>query len=147
MRIYYNMTDLINKSIEELIEFCQVNQGTYITKDIKVNGEYHVYGRGNISYYINQYNREDEIIISKDGVSIDCVRYKKNKFFLNHHVWTLKCNEIVIKKYLYYYLYSIRDKLLNIANGITQLGINQKNSMILKSQYHQLKNKKKLLNI
>jgi hypothetical protein len=80
------MTDLINKNIDELIEFCQVNQGTYITKDIKVNSEYPVYGGGNISYYINQYNREDEIIISKDGVSIDCVRYEKNKFFLNHHV-------------------------------------------------------------
>jgi restriction endonuclease S subunit len=126
---YLDLNLQFNKdiSIKTLGEVCQVNQGTYITKDIKINGEYPVYGGGNISYYINQYNREDEIIISKDGVSIDCVRYEKNKFFLNHHGWTLKCNELVIKKYLYYYLYSIRDKLLNIATGIAQLGINQKN--------------------
>ena len=32
MRIYYNMTDLINKSIEELIEFCKEKNINYLTK-------------------------------------------------------------------------------------------------------------------
>ena len=32
MRIYYNMTDLINKSIEELIEFCKEKGINYLTK-------------------------------------------------------------------------------------------------------------------
>ena len=32
MRIYYNMTDLINKSIEELIEFCKEKSINYLTK-------------------------------------------------------------------------------------------------------------------
>jgi restriction endonuclease S subunit len=122
-----------NKKIEcgegyELVKLgniCKVNQGTYIKADMKIQGEYPVYGGGNISYYINQYNREDEIIIAKDGISIDCVRYEKNKFFLNHHAWTLICKEGVIKKYLFYYLQFIQDKLYSIAKGSAQLGINQ----------------------
>jgi restriction endonuclease S subunit/type I restriction-modification system DNA methylase subunit len=134
-----------NIEIKTFGDICQVNQGTYITKDIKINGEYPVYGGGNISYYINQYNREDEIIISKDGVSIDCVRYETNKFFLNHHGWTLKCNELVIKKYLYYYLYSIRDKLLSIATGIAQLGINQKNFYDLKIPIPTIEKQKEII--
>jgi type I restriction enzyme S subunit len=113
--------------IKKLGEVCKVQQGTYITSIMKIIGNYPVYGGGDISSYINQYNREDEIIIAKDGVSLNCVRYETNKFFLNHHGWTLICKDIIIKKYLFYYLYSIQSKLLNIAKGVGQLGINQEN--------------------
>ena len=114
--------------IKTLGEVCKVNQGTYITKDMKINGDYPVYGGGNISYYINQYNREDDIIIAKDGISANCIRYEKNKFFLNHHGWTLIFkDDTIIKKYMFYYLQSIQPELLSIAKGMAQLGINQEN--------------------
>ena len=113
--------------MKTLGEVCKVNQGTYIKSDMKIHGEYPVYGGGNISYYINQYNREDEIIVAKDGVSFDCVRYEKNKFFLNHHGWTINCKDILTKKYMFYYLNSIQHELFGIAKGSAQLGINQEN--------------------
>jgi type I restriction enzyme S subunit len=113
--------------VKGLGEVCKVNQGTYIKPDMKIPGEYPVYGGGNVSYYINQFNREDDIIVAKDGVSADCVRYEKQKFFLNHHGWTLICKEQVIKKYMFYYLQSIQPELLSIAKGTAQLGINQDN--------------------
>ena len=118
--------------IKTLGEVCKVNQGTYIKPDMKIQGEYPVYGGGNASYYINQYNREDDIIIAKDGVSADCVRYEKNKFFLNHHGWTLICKEQIIKKFMFYYLQLIQPELLSIAKGTAQLGINQENFYKLK---------------
>lgn len=121
-----------DNTIKTLGEICKVNQGTYIKSDMKIHGEYPVYGGGNVSYYINQYNREDDIIVSKDGVSGDCVRYEKNKFFLNHHGWTLICGEQIIKKYMFYYLQQIQPKLLSIAKGTAQLGINQENFYKLK---------------
>jgi type I restriction-modification system DNA methylase subunit len=113
--------------VKTLGEVCKVNQGTYIKPDMKIQGEYPVYGGGNVSYYINQYNREDEIIVAKDGVSADCVRYEKNKFFLNHHGWTIICKDVISKKYMFYYLQSIQPELLSIAKGTAQLGINQEN--------------------
>jgi hypothetical protein len=58
------------------------------------SGIYPVYGGGNISNYIDKYNRENELIINKDGVSIDCVKFEYGKFFLNHHGWTLVYNDI-----------------------------------------------------
>jgi type I restriction enzyme S subunit len=118
--------------MKTLGEVCKVNQGTYIKPDMKIQGEYPVYGGGNVSYYINQYNREDDIIVAKDGVSADCVRYETNKFFLNHHGWTLICKEQIIKKYMFYYLQSIQSELLSIAKGTAQLGINQENFYKLK---------------
>jgi restriction endonuclease S subunit len=112
---------------------------------MKIQGEYPVYGGGNVSYYINQYNREDEIIVAKDGVSADCVRYEKNKFFLNHHGWTLICKEQIIKKYMFYYLQLIQPELLSIAKGTAQLGINQENFYKLKIPIPSLERQKEIV--
>jgi type I restriction enzyme S subunit len=131
--------------IKTLGEVCKVNQGTYIKPDMKIQGEYPVYGGGNASYYINQYNREDDIIIAKDGVSADCVRYEKNKFFLNHHGWTLICKEQIIKKYMFYYLQLIQPELLSIAKGTAQLGINQENFYKLKIPIPSLQRQKEIV--
>jgi type I restriction enzyme M protein len=131
--------------VKTLGEVCEVNQGTYIKPDMKIQGEYPVYGGGNISYYINQYNREDDIIVAKDGVSADCVRYEKNKFFLNHHGWTLICKEQIIKKYMFYYLQLIQPELLSIAKGTAQLGINQENFYKLKIPVPSLERQKEII--
>jgi type I restriction-modification system DNA methylase subunit len=131
--------------IKTLGEVCKVNQGTYIKADMKIEGQYPVYGGGNISFYINQFNREDEIIVAKDGVSADCVRYEKNKFFLNHHGWTINCNNIIIKKYMYYYLLSIQAELLSIAKGTAQLGINQENFYKLNISIPSLKRQQEIV--
>jgi type I restriction-modification system DNA methylase subunit/restriction endonuclease S subunit len=131
--------------VKELGEVCKVNQGTYIKSDMKIQGDYPVYGGGNVSFYINQYNREDDIIVAKDGVSADCVRYEKKKFFLNHHGWTLICKEQVIKKYMFYYLQSIQPELLSIAKGTAQLGINQENFYKLKIPVPSIEKQKEIV--
>ena len=134
-----------DNEIKTLGEVCKVNQGTYIKSDMKIEGEFPVYGGGNISFYINQSNREDEIIVAKDGVSENCVRYETNKFFLNHHGWTINCKENILKKYMYYYLYSIQLQLLNIAKGTAQLGINQDNFYKLKIFIPSLEKQKEII--
>jgi type I restriction enzyme M protein len=132
-------------SVKMLGEVCKVNQGTYIKSDMKIEGEYPVYGGGNISYHINQFNREDEIIVAKDGVSADCVRYETRKFFLNHHGWTIICNDIITKKYMFYTLQSIQPQLLSIAKGTAQLGINQENFYKLKIPIPSLERQKEIV--
>lgn len=109
---------------KKLGDVCTVKTGKYITKNMKIEGNYDVYGGGNVSYRIDQFNRENDIVIAKDGMSKNCVRYVNDKFFLNHHGWTLDCKEI-IKKYIYYYLLVNQDKLYSLASGAAQKGINQ----------------------
>lgn len=146
---YYKKNELDeiykNSEVKTLGEVCEVNQGTYIKPDMKIQGEYPVYGGGNPRYYINQYNREDDIIVAKDGVSIDCIRYEKNKFFLNHHGWTLTYKDEINKKYMLYYLQLIQPKLLSIAKGTAQLGINQDNFYKLKIPIPSLENQEKVI--
>ncbi len=141
-----NNQKIFGENVVKLLgEICKVNQGTYIKSDMKIHGEYPVYGGGNVSFYINQYNREDEIIVAKDGVSADCVRYEKNKFFLNHHGWTIICKDIICKKYMFYYLQSIQLELLSIAKGTAQLGINQENFYKLKIKIPSIDKQKEIV--
>ena len=113
--------------MKPLKEVCEVSAGTYIKPPMKIQGGYPVYGGGNISSHINQSNRENEIIVAKDGVSADCVRYEPGKFFLNHHGWTIDCKDCITKKYMFYALQSMQQQLLSLANGAGQQGINQAN--------------------
>ena len=76
---------------------------------------------------------------------MDCVRYEKNKFFLNHHGWTLICKEKIIKKYMFYYLQLIQPELLSIAKGTAQLGINQENFYNLKIPIPSLEQQKEIV--
>jgi type I restriction-modification system DNA methylase subunit len=132
--------------VKTLGEVCKVNQGTYIKSDMKIHGNYPVYGGGgNVNCYINQYNREDEIIVAKDGVSANCVRYEKNKFFLNHHGWTIICKDEIIKKYMFYHLQSVQPELFSIAKGTAQLGINQENFYKLKIPIPSLERQKEIV--
>jgi len=144
---YFNMNIQhdTKKEFKKLGDVCEVSQGTYIKSDMKIDGVYPVYGGGNISYYINQYNREDEIVIAKDGISLDCVRYIKDKFFLNHHGWTLTINENINKKYIYYYLYTNNHILYDIAQGSAQLGINQENFKLLEIPIPTIEKQKELV--
>ena len=119
----------LNYASKKLGYICTTQQGTYITPEMKHNtGEYPVYGGGDISSYINLFNRENEIVIAKDGVSQECVRFVNSKFFLNHHGWTLNLiDNSINKKFMYYILYQNQEKIYNLATGSAQKGINQKN--------------------
>jgi type I restriction-modification system DNA methylase subunit/restriction endonuclease S subunit len=119
----------INQNEKLLGDIISVKQGDYITKNEMNEGIYGVYGGGNATYYIDKYNNENTLIIAKDGVSENCIRWINDKFFVNHHAWTINIlkDNIIIDKYIYYYLWYIQNKIYKLAEGSAQKGINQKN--------------------
>lgn len=130
---------------KKLGNIVKINTGTHVTPEMKIEGQYPVYGGGNISFYINQFNRENEIIISRMGVSINCVRYEKGKFFLTEHGWTLDCTDKIIKMYLYYYLWTNQDELYAISSGSAQKGINHENFYKLQVKVPNIIDQRKLV--
>ena len=123
-----------NEDCEEIIleDIIDTQSGEYLTKNNMTNGIYPVYGGGGISNYINKYNYENKIIINKDGVSLDCVKFEFGKFFLNHHGWVLIYKNNDIKNYINYWLFNNQDKIYNLATGSAQKGINKENFLKLK---------------
>jgi restriction endonuclease S subunit len=113
------------KSRVKLGDVCDIESGTYITKKTATEGVYPVYGGGDKSCLISEYNRESKFVIAKDGVSENCVRYVSGKFFLNHHGWTFKNKENTIYPYIGYWLLNNQELLYQQATGTAQKGINQ----------------------
>lgn len=66
----------------EIDEIIDLNFGTRITKKDNQGTEYPVYGGGGESFRTDNFNRENEIVISRFAMSEQCVRFVKGKFFL-----------------------------------------------------------------
>ena len=115
----------MGKERVKLGDICSVKTGKYITKATATPGIYPTYGGGDAGACISEYNRENEFMISKDGVSETCVRYISGKFFLNHHGWTIEPKDVATYPYIGYWLLSNQDKLYELAAGTAQKGINQ----------------------
>jgi type I restriction-modification system DNA methylase subunit/restriction endonuclease S subunit len=111
-----------NAEIKKLGDICEINYGTRIVKKDITIGEYPCYGGGDISFYINEYNRENfNILISRFALSDKCVRLLNCKFYLNDSGLTVKStNEKILDKYIGYYLYNNQNKIYNISRGTAQ---------------------------
>ena len=112
-----------DNDIKTLGEVSTITYGTRIVKKDITLGEYPCYGGGDISFYINQYNREGfNILISRFGLSKNCVRLLNSKFYLNDSGLTVQSNDTnyILDKYLAYYLYTNQSIIYNIARGTAQ---------------------------
>jgi type I restriction-modification system DNA methylase subunit len=115
----------------KLGDVCEIQFGTRITKGKnEINktdpNAYPVYGGGDITFYTNNYNRDEEnIVISRFGVSPKCVRIICGKFFLNDSGMSINILDKtqINKNYIKYYLMLNQ---LNIYNNYAS-GNAQKN--------------------
>lgn len=112
--------------IKTLGEVCELKNGTNITKADLIEGEYPVIGGGQKPLgYHNKFNcSENTLIISKDGAYAGYVSMYNTKLFItNHGIIILSNDEIIQKKYLYYYLKNIQNDIYKLQSGAGQPGI------------------------
>ena len=94
----------IKNTFEEL---CIVNYGDRIVKAESEIGIYPVYGGGNITFYVNKFNRNGQtLIMSRYAISNECVRLLNIDFYLNDSGMSIKCKNINLQKFINYYLLS-----------------------------------------
>lgn len=100
-----------------------VEYGTRITK-MDANGDdtYPVYGGGGETFRYKDYNRENCYIISRFGMSPECVRYVEGKFFLNDSGLTVTSkNENEIKTdFINVFLFGYQDNVYLLGRGSSQ---------------------------
>lgn len=107
------------KSLDDL---CHIEYGTRVVRKKDSGIEYPVYGGGGATFYMDTYNREDQLVVSRFAVSEKCVRFVKGKFFLNDSGLTVKprnCKEIS-QQFLDYQLLSLNNQIYNLAKGTAQ---------------------------
>lgn len=109
--------------IKKLGDVCDIKYGTRIVKKDITKGQYPCYGGGDISFYIDEYNREGfNILISRFALSDKCVRLLNTKFYLNDSGLTIssKDDSKLLNNYIAYYLFNNQDIIYNIARGTAQ---------------------------
>jgi len=113
--------------IEKLGNICKLKNGTNITKDDLIEGEFPVIGGGQKPMgYHNKYNcEENTILISKDGSYAGYIsKYNIKTFITNHGIIINNINnDIINNDYLYYYLKFIQNNIYKLQSGLGQPGI------------------------
>jgi type I restriction enzyme S subunit len=66
-----------------LDDLCEVEYGTRVTRKRDGGTKYPVYGGGGATFYLDDFNRQDQMIVSRFAMSEECVRFVSGKFFLN----------------------------------------------------------------
>lgn len=130
----YNLTGERYKKIVEQVnqkwqsvkvsEIIDLNFGTRITKKNDFGSKYPVYGGGGESFRTDEYNRENEMVISRFAMSELCVRFVAGKFFMldSGFTYSIKSEKQkeVSKGYIDRYFLSKQSVIYNCSRGNAQ---------------------------
>ena len=99
-----------------------IEYGTRITKKNAIGDElYPVYGGGGETFRCEKFNRENCYIVSRFGMSRDCVRFVKGKFFLNDSGLTIVSKDKSVKtEFINMYLYGFQENVYSLGRGSSQ---------------------------
>ena len=97
---------------KKLSEIAEIFKGPYITKKNSNEGAVPVVmGGQKAAYYIDNYNSEGEsIVISRSGINAGYVSFWNQPIFVSDG-YRIDNKDLMVKKYLFYFLKSIEDKI------------------------------------
>jgi type I restriction-modification system DNA methylase subunit/restriction endonuclease S subunit len=108
--------------VKTLGEVIHINFGTRITRKNNIHGIYPVFGSGKATFFTNSFNRDSfNVLVGRFALSSECVRLTNEKLFLNDSGFSIKPKtEILLHKYVAYFLYVNQDKIYDCARGMAQ---------------------------
>ena len=120
--------------VKTLGEVCEITYGTRITQKNNISGIYPVYGSGRSTFSTNTYNREGfNILVGRFALSLECIRLVNEKLFVNDSGLSVKPkNQILLHKYLGYFLLFNKKKVYSLARGVAQKNLNLQGFKLLK---------------
>ena len=129
MKMYIEMETMDGEEVK-LGDVIDINYGTRIKRNEveKKNGLFGCYGGGNLVFYMNKFNREGKtIVISRFGVSQNCVRIINDKFWLNDSGMSITSNnkKILTNNFLGHSTINLlKEQIYSISVGACQKNVN-----------------------
>jgi len=112
---------------KKLGEVCEINFGTRVVRSRDAGSIYPVYGGGGATFKMDTYNREDCMVISRFGMSEECTRFVKGKFFLNDSGLTLSLKErCMIQPFMDWQILSLNNTIYSLGRGAAQKNLDTK---------------------
>lgn len=122
VQIQEKIKDITENKDCDYVEYHKIGNiycGKALTKKQAIDGKYKVFGGGNTSYTHDEYNLDGfNILISRVGNN--SVTIINDKIYLTDNGFSLKINDISIKKYVGYYLLNNKNIILTLGNGSAQ---------------------------
>ena len=113
------MTAWISGVLDDL---CEVEYGTRVTRKRDGGTKYPVYGGGGATFNLDDFNRQDQMIVSRFAMSEECVRFVPGKFFLNDSGLTVRTRDssTVSQEFLDQQLLAKSSEIYSTARGTAQ---------------------------
>ncbi|MCL4275862.1 MAG: restriction endonuclease subunit S [Anaerolineales bacterium] len=107
---------------KKLDDVCEVEYGTRVVHKRDGGSKYPVYGGGGATFFMDEYNREDRMVIARFAMSEQCTRFVKGKFFLNDSGLTVtpKNKSEIREDFFDYLIFSLNDHIYSLGRGTAQ---------------------------
>ncbi|MSR87925.1 MAG: hypothetical protein EXS69_02060 [Candidatus Zambryskibacteria bacterium] len=111
-----------NWQTKRVEEVCNVEYGTRVVRRRDGGSKYPVYGGGGETFAMDEYNREDRIVVARFAMSELCTRFIKGKFYLNDSGLTLspKDESQILPEFLDLQTLALNDRIYSLARGTAQ---------------------------
>ena len=105
-----------------------VDYGTRVVRKRDGGTKYDVYGGGGKTFFMDIFNRENELVIARFAMSEKCTRFVEGKFFLNDSGLTVgvKNKKQILRKYLNHYFIFLNDYIYSLGRGSAQRNLDIK---------------------
>ena len=112
---------------KKLGEVCNIDFGTRVVRSRDAGSIYPVYGGGGTTFKMDTYNREDCMVISRFGMSEQCTRFVKGRFFLNDSGLTLSMKKhCMIQNYMDWQILYLNNTIYSLGRGAAQKNLDTK---------------------
>ncbi len=131
----------------EIENIANINYGTRVVKKRDSGTIYDVYGGGGKTFKVDSFNRENCVIISRFGMSEECVRRVDGKFFLNDSGLSVETKDpnVVIQKYIDWFLFSKMFDIYLLGRGAAQKNLDVDKFRLIKIPVPSLKEQEKIV--
>ena len=108
--------------IKKLDDVCEVEYGTRVVQKKDGGTVYPVYGGGGATFFMDTFNRENRLVVSRFAMSEQCTRFVSGKFFLNDSGLTLKTKDenILTSDFLSLQMLFLNDDIYSLGRGTAQ---------------------------
>ncbi len=112
--------------LKKLSEICEIEYWTRVVNKRDGGSIYSVYGWWWATFFMDDYNREDRMVIARFAMSEQCTRFIVGKFFLNDSGLTVstKNKEELSQVFLDLYLFSLNDFIYSLGRWTAQKNLN-----------------------
>ncbi|MGI9572261.1 MAG: restriction endonuclease subunit S [Candidatus Actinomarinaceae bacterium] len=133
--------------IYEIENIANINYGTRVVKKRDSGTIYDVYGGGDKTFKVDSFNRENCVIVSRFGMSEECVRKVDGKFFLNDSGLSVETKNpnVVIQKYIDWFLFSKMFDIYLLGRGAAQKNLDVDKFRLIKIPVPSLQEQEKII--